>query len=83
MAKKSKNLTAQYDALPFILRLIIQIFLGWIASGVYRIVRFVENGNVTTLIAGILAIVPGIDFIAWIVDLVTLIVNGRPTVFVD
>lgn len=83
MAKKSNNLTAQYDALPFILRLIIQIFLGWIASGVYRIVRFCETGKLTTLIVGILAVIPPVDFIAWIVDLVTLVVNGRPTVFVD
>ncbi len=83
MAKKSKSLTAQYDALPFIVRLLIQIFLGWVASGVYRIVRYAERGNLTTLIVGILALIPPVDFIAWIVDLVTLILNGRPTVFVD
>ena len=83
MAKKSKSLTAQYDALPFIARLLIQIFLGFIASGVYRIVRYLERGNTTTLIVGIIALIPGPDVIAWIVDLVTLIVNGKPTVFVD
>lgn len=83
MAKKSKDLTAQYDALPFIARLLIQIFLGFIASGVYRIVRYFERGNLATLIVGIIALIPGPDVIAWIVDLVTLVVHGKPTVFVD
>ena len=79
----NKSITAQYDSIPFIARLIIQIFLGWLASGIYRIVRFVETKNVTTLVVGILALIPGPDFVAWIVDLVCLISKGKPTVFVD
>ena len=79
----NKSITAQYDELPFIIRLIIQIFLGWLASGVYRIIRYLETKNIVTLVVGILALVPGPDFIAWIVDLVCLIAKGKPTVFVD
>ena len=79
----NQNYTAQYDALPFILRVIIQIFLGVLAGGIYRIVRYFETKNTTTLVVGILAIIPGIDFIAWIADLVTLIMNGKYTLFVD
>ncbi len=81
MSKSS--LTAQYDALPFIARLLIQIFLGWIASGVYRIIRWTETKNTTTLIVGILAIIPGPDFIAWIVDLVCLATSGKITLFTE
>lgn len=79
----NKSITAQYDELPFIIRLIIQIFLGWLASGVYRIIRFLETKNIVTLVVGILALIPGPDFIAWIVDLVCVITKGKPTVFVD
>ena len=83
MAKKS-SLTASYDALPFLLRIIIQIVFGALVGGIYRIVRYVESKNIVTLIAGILALVTGIgNLIAWIVDLVTLIINGKYTVLVD
>ena len=79
-----KKITKQYDALPFILRLIIQIIAGAIVGGIYRIVRYFEKGNVTTLVVGLLVTITGIgNFIAWIVDLVTLILNGKYTVFVD
>ena len=83
MAKKS-SLTKSYDALPLILRIIIQIFLGWVVGGIYRIVRYLETKNVITLVVGILATCTGIgNAIAWVVDLVTLVLNGKFTVFVD
>ena len=79
-----KNVTKQYDALPFILRVIIQIIAGAIVGGIYRIVRYFEKGNVTTLVVGLIATFTVIgNFIAWIVDLVTLILNGKYTVCVD
>ena len=78
-----KSLTAQYNSLPFVARLLIQIFLGWLASGIYRIVKFTETQKPATLIVGILALLPGFDFVAWVVDLVTLIVSGKITVFAD
>ncbi len=83
MANNS-SLTAQYDALPFILRLILQIFLGAVVGGIYRIVRFFETKNIITLVAGLLATFTGIgNAIAWVVDLVTLILSKKYTFFVD
>ena len=78
-----KSFTSQYDSLHFVLRLVIQIVLGAVVGGVYRIFRYVENKNVTTLVVGILTVVPPISFVAWVVDLVTLILNRKYTVFVD
>lgn len=79
-----KNLTKQYDALPLILRVIIQIIGGVIVGGIYRIVRFFETNNIVTLIVGLVCTFTGIgNLIAWIIDLVTLIMNGKYTVFVD
>ena len=83
MAKNS-SLTATYDALPLLLRIILQAVLGVIVGGIYRIARYFESGNIVTLVVGIVCTFTGIgNFIAWIVDLVTLILNGRYTVFVD
>lgn len=81
---QNNSLTKSYDELPFILRLIIQIIGGALVGGIYRIVRYLETKNIVTLVVGILALVTGIgNLIAWVVDLVTLIINGKYTVFVD
>lgn len=83
MAKK-KTLTRQYDELPLFLRVILQLVFGVVVGGIYRLVRYVESRNILTLVVGIICTFTGIgNLIAWIVDLVTLIVNGKYTVFVD
>ena len=80
----NNNLTSQYNALPLLLRIIIQIVGGAVVGGVYRIVRYTETKNLTTLVVGLLATFTGIgNFIAWVVDLITLVTNGNYTVFVD
>ena len=75
----SKGLTAAYEALPKIVKIILQIFLGALVSGVYRIVRFFETKNIVTLVVGVLCFF-GLGFIAWIVDLITEITSNRITV---
>ena len=83
MAKKG-GLTSAYESLPKILKVILQILFGYLIGGIYRIVRFVENGNVVTLVIGILVLVTGLgNAIAWIVDLVTEILSDKITVLAD
>ena len=83
MAKNS-SLTATYDALPLLLRVILQVVLGVIVGGIYRIARYFESGNIITLVVGIVCTFTGIgNVIAWVIDLVTLLINGKYTVFVD
>ncbi|MBQ8496704.1 MAG: hypothetical protein IJ489_04515 [Clostridia bacterium] len=72
------NITEMYENLPKIVKVLLQIFLGSLIGGVYRIIRFVETKNVLTLVAGILNFV-GIGLIFWIVDLVTEITKNRIT----
>lgn len=80
----SKGLTASYEALPQIAKIILQIFFGAFIGGVYRIVRYLETKNVVTLVVGILSLVTGVgNAIAWLVDLVTEITSNRITVFAD
>ena len=82
MAKDS--LTASYEALPKIAKLILQFFFGWLIGGVYRIIRYVEKKNLITLIVGIVVLISGVgNFIAWVVDFVTELLNDKITVFAD
>ena len=80
----SSSLTKQYEDLPKIAKILIQIFLGWIVSGLYRILKYLETKNVVTLVVGIVLFVTGGGFgIIWIVDLVTEILHNKITVLAD
>lgn len=76
------NITKTYENLPKIAKILLQIFLGALISGVYRIIRFLETKNIVTLVAGILCFF-GLGLIFWIVDLVTEITKNRITVLAD
>ena len=66
------KITEAYESLPKIVKILLQIFLGGIIGGVYRIIRFLETKNIVTLIVGILCVCTGVgNFIAWVVDLIT------------
>ena len=78
----NNSLTAQYEALPKIVKVIIQLFLGALVGGVYRIIRFLETKNIVTLVVGILNFV-GLGFIFWIIDLVTEITSNKISVLAD
>ena len=80
----NNSLTASYEALPKIAKIILQIFLGGLIGGIYRILRFLETKNVVTLVVGILVLVTGVgNLIAWIVDLVTEITSNKISVLAD
>lgn len=78
----------KFNQLDKIIRIILFIpFWGWIVSGIYRILKFIDggnNGNILTLILGILCIViPFIGLVFSIVDLVTTITNDKVTFFAE
>ena len=75
--------TGVYEDLPKIVKILLQIFLGAFVGGVYRILRYVETSNITTLIVGILALIPPINFVFWVIDLITEIANNKITVLAD
>jgi hypothetical protein len=78
----SKSITATFESLPKIAKVLILIFLGVVVSGVYRIVRYLETKNIVTLVAGILCFT-GIGFVIGIVDAVTEILNNKITLLAD
>lgn len=80
---KNNQWTGAYEALPKIAKILLQIFLGAIVGGVYRIVRFVETKNTVTVVVGVLALIPPISFVFWVIDLVTEITQNKISVLAD
>ena len=73
MAELRKTL----DSLPWIVTLLLVIFVDGIYGGIYRITK----GDTMGIVVGILWIITGGFFgIGWIVDLITVIVNKKITV---
>ena len=80
----SGSFTGAYEALPKIVKVILQLFFGWLIGGVYRIFRFFETKNIVTLVVGLLVLFTGIgNFIAWVVDIITEILSNKITVLAD
>ena len=78
------GLCKAYDSLSVGVRLIIQLLLGAIIGGLYRIAKYFDTKNVVTLVVGIIVTFTGVgNLIIWIVDLVTTLMNGKITVFAD
>ena len=78
----SSSLTAQYEALPLIVKVIVQLIFGALVGGIYRILRFLETKNLVTLVVGILNFV-GLGLVFWVVDLITELTAGRITFLAD
>ena len=80
----NKTITGAYEALPKLVKVLLQLFLGGVIGGIYRIVRFVEKKNTVTLVVGLLTLFTGVgNLIACIVDLFTEITQDRISVLAD
>ena len=78
------GIPAAYESLPKIVKIILQLLFGSVIGGVYRILRFLETKNIVTLVVGILFLVTGVgNAIAWVVDLITEIINNKITILAD
>ena len=81
---ENQSIIAQFDALDKIVKVLILVFLGWLVSPVYRILRYTETKNTTTLIIGVLAFFTGAFFgVLALIDIVTLITDNKISVLVD
>ena len=79
-----KPITEMYEELPQIAKILLQLFLGAVVGGLYRVLRYLETKNTTTLVVGIISLFTGGVFgILWVIDLVTEITKNRITVLAD
>ena len=74
--------TKQFEALPKIAKVLILFIFGVVVSGVYRIVRYLENRDTVTLVAGLLCFT-GIGVVLGILDAVTEILYNEITFFAN
>ena len=80
----NNSLTASYEALPKIAKILLQIFFGAFIGGIYRILKYFETKNIVTLVVGILGLVSFAgNVILWVVDLYTEITANKITLFAD
>ena len=80
----NNSFTASYEALPKIVKILLQIFLGALVGGIYRIVRYTETQNIVTLVVGIVVLFTGVgNGVAWVVDFITELLNDKITVLAD
>lgn len=77
------NITAQIEALPKWAKLLIIFFANALFCLVYRILRYTETKNTTTLVAGILCIIPIVGFVLAIADFVSEITDNKVKFFAD
>jgi len=74
-----KEVVKFFDGLPWIVKIILSLpFIDGIAWGIYRIAKGVDKKDTAMLIAGIVWLFLGF-FLFWVIDLITTILNGRPT----
>ena len=79
----NNSLTATFEQLPKVAKVLLIVFLGWIVGGIYRVVRYTEKKNTTTLVVGLLGLIPPVDFVLWVADLVSEVLHDKITVFAD
>lgn len=69
-----------WNGLSWIVKLILQIFLGYFVSIIYRVALLLNKVKLTTVVGLILSLIPG-PF--WIIDLITVILSGKITILAD
>lgn len=74
--------TEKFEELPLIVKILLLFFLNALISGIYRILRYLETKNTTTLVVGILCFFC-IGGIVAIIDIITEITKGRITVLAE
>jgi hypothetical protein len=76
-----KDIVKAFDGLPWIIKLILAFpFIGAIPWGIYRVAKGIDTNNVVMILAGILWIFVGWT-IFWLIDLITIILYKKVTVF--
>jgi len=69
------TLTVRFDRLNIWQKVFTEIFFGWLMASLYRIIRFFETRNTSTLMFGILCI--ALFPFVWLMDILSVIVYGR------
>lgn len=76
-----KGFVKAFDNLPWILKIILALpGIDSLAWGIYRIIKGITTNDMTMVIVGIIWFLVGWA-VLWIIDIVTIILYKKPTVF--
>ncbi len=79
----TNQIIQMFEDLPLWAKVVLLIVVGGVISPVYRILKFFETKNTTTLIVGIVCLVTGCgSAILAILDIISEITKGKITLFV-
>lgn len=70
------------DKLPFVVKIIFALPVLGFMWGLYRLVKGIAKKNLVLTIVGVVWLFGGIVFL-WLVDLITIIMDEKPTILVD
>ena len=77
-----KNFLKSMDDLPYLIKIIFALpGIDSFTWGIYRIIKGIDENDMFKIVIGIIWLLSGWA-ILWIIDLVTIILNKKPTVFV-
>ena len=62
-----------WEGLPWIVKVILQLFLGYFVSIIYRIAKLLQKFELRTL----LGLIMSFFIIGWIIDFVTVLLSGK------
>lgn len=72
-----------FEGLPKIVKILALIILAWPVVPAYRVLRYIQNKNTTTLVVGIVCVIPVVGFIVGIIDAISELKNDKVTFYVD
>ena len=75
-AKKGNSIYGAWDNLNKLIKLVLQFFLGWIISVVYRIIKGLETKDMFLTVVGIIFIF-GPCIVFWILDFIWTILDKK------
>lgn len=71
-----KEFIKTMDELPLVIKILLCIPALDVIWSIYKLIRSIDSDNVGYIILGVLVIFPGAFFI-WIIDLITVITDGK------
>jgi hypothetical protein len=79
---ETSNIIKAFEDLSLVIKVLILFFGGWLRCGLYRIFKYMETKNTTTLVIGILNFF-GLAIVLVIADIITEITSGKITFLAD
>ncbi|MBE6535754.1 MAG: hypothetical protein E7677_03935 [Ruminococcaceae bacterium] len=72
-----------FEGLPKIVKILALIILAELVVPGYRVLRYILNKNTTTLVVGVVCIIPIVAFIVGVIDALSEYNNDKVTFYVD